>query len=224
MAKEEEKDAGAAWAPDTSGGDTGAEGSTWAPDTSGGDAAGDATWKADGEGETSAPAEPEGPKQLSYEAYLAEQAKKKLDLGGTPEARKPNEGSSKKFKEGKQLKRSEEEDAFIAGTGPKTKRERQQKDKNTLDLEGQIYKAPDTEGGRGGRGRGRGRGSRGGDSFPPRGRGDSPRGRGDSPRSRGEGRGRGRGGERGDYRGGRGSRGQSGPNVDDQTAFPSLGA
>lgn len=203
IAKEDEKDTGAAWAPDTTG--EGAEGTAWAPDTTGGDA--------DGEGEAAASGEPEAPKQVSYEAYLAEQAKKKLDLGSNLEARKPNEGSSKKFKEGKELKRGEDEEAFFTGSGPKTKRERQQKDKNMLDLEGQIYKAPDTDGGRGGRGRGRGRGSRGGDGFPPRGRGESGRGGGRS-----------RGGERGDYRGGRGGRGQSGPNVDDQKAFPSLGS
>ena len=151
-----------------------------------------------------APAEPEAPKQVTLDAYLAEQANKKMSLASSLEPRKPNEGSTKKFKEGKEFKRSEQEESFIPGAGPKTKRERQQKEKHKVDLEGQFYAPPEVDGGRGGRGRGR---SRGGASFPARGRG--------------EGRGRGRS-DRGEFRGGRG-RGPASPNVDDQTAFPSLG-
>ena len=162
-----------------------------------------------------APAEPEAPKQLTLDAYLAEQANKKMSLAASNlELRKPNEGSTKKFKEGKEFKRSEQEESFIPGSGPKTKRERQQKEKHKVDLEGQFYAPPEVDGGRGGRGRGRSRaggsggGGGGGTSFPSRGRG--------------EGRGRGRS-DRGEFRGGRG-RGPASPNVDDQTAFPSLGA
>jgi len=156
-------------------------------------------------GDAEASAEPEAPKQLTLDAYLAEQASKKMNLASNLEPRKPNEGSTKKFKEGKAFKRSEEEETFFAGAGPKAKRERQQKEKQKVDLEGQFYAPPEVDGGRGGRGRGRGRG---GPGYTPRGRGDS--------------RGRGRG-DRGEYRGGRG-RGPTSPNVDDQTAFPSLGA
>lgn len=151
-----------------------------------------------------APAEPDAPKQLTLDAYLAEQANKKMSLAAGLELRKPNEGSTKKFKEGKEFKRSEQEENFISGSGPKAKRERQQKEKHKVDLEGQFYAPPEVDGGRGGRGRGR---SRGGPSFPARGRG--------------EGRSRGRS-DRGEFRGGRG-RGPVSPNVDDQTAFPSLG-
>jgi len=152
-----------------------------------------------------APTEPEAPKQVTLDAYLAEQANKKMNLATNLELRKPNEGSTKKFKEGKEFKRSEQEQNFIPGAGPKAKRERQQKEKHKVDLEGQFYAPPEVDGGRGGRGRGR---SRGGSGFPTR--------------SRGEGRGRARS-DRGEFRGGRG-RGPAGPNVDDQTAFPSLGA
>jgi len=198
------------------------EGGGEAPAADEGAAADDSEAKPDGEGDG---AEPEGPKQVSYETYLAEQARKKLDLGGGLAARKPNEGSTQAF-EGKEFKRTEAEETFFAGAGPKARRERAPKDKLKVDLEGQFYRPPETDAGRGGRGgrggRPRARDDARGGSFAPRGRGDgAPRG------GRGEGAprgGRGRGGDgRGDHRGSRG-RGPSGPNVDDQTAFPSLGA
>lgn len=178
--------------------------------------------KEDAEAEA-AEAEPED-NSKSYTAYLAELAEKKLKLG-EQNLRKPNEGSSKNFPEGTQVTRQEED--FFAGSGGKAKRERQRKEKVHVELDGdRMLAPPPREGGsrggrgdrgdRGGRGRGEGRGS-----F----RGAEGRGRG-GDRGRGEGRGgRGRGEGRGDARprGGRGNA-QSGPNVADSSAFPSLGA
>lgn len=146
---------------------------------------------------------------------MAEQAeKRKEQIGGALQPRKPNEGntSSKKFPEGKALAR-DEEDNFIAGTGGKTKRDRARKEKNLVELDdARLRDQPREErsrSGRGGRG-GSGRGDYGGD------RGGRGRGRG------------GRGGHEGEYRGrgGRGGRGGSGysPNVSDKNAFPSLGS
>ena len=157
----------------------------------------------------------------SYAEYLAEQAEKKLKLGGgVPEARKPNEGSKqeKKWAEAKPLNKDDEEDSYIAGKGEKAKRERQRKEKTKLDVDMRFVE-PNTGGrgggerGRGGRGRGEGRGDfRGGD------RGRGGRGRGDGYRGRGD------GDFRGGYRGGRGGRDTSSAvNVSDTNAFPSLG-
>jgi len=145
----------------------------------------------------------------SYSEYLAELAEKKLQVGGAPPARKPNEGSKqdKKWAKAKELKKDEEEEAYITGAGGKAKRERQRKERAILEID-QRYVEPsrgNREGGRGGRGRGEGRGDyRGGD-----------RGRG----------GRGRGEGRGEFRGGRvGPRGGGTQvNVEDTDAFPSLG-
>ena len=176
--------------------------------------AGDAT-----EAAAAQPAVEEEPEDnsKSYAEYLAEQAEKKLKLGGgVPEARKANEGSKqdKKWAEAKALNKEDEED-FIAGKGEKAKRERQRKEKQTLDVD-LRYVEPSTGGrgggdrGRGGRGRGEGRGDfRGGGD---RGRGGRGRG-GDGYRGRGE----------GGYRGGGGGRGGSAVNVSDKNAFPSLG-
>lgn len=151
-------------------------------------------------------AEPEE-KTMSYSAYLAEQAEKKLSLAAS-NVRKANEGSSKKFPEGTAISRDEEEE-FISGTGGKAKRTRERKEKAYVELDGDrmLQQAP-RENFRGGRGRGRGEG-----------RGEY-RGRG----GRGRGEGRGDGG-RGEHRG-RGGRGgaQSGPNLADSSAFPSLGS
>jgi len=163
---------------------------------------------ADGEvaGEDAPEPEPED-KTKSYAAYLAEQAEKKLALGGNLEARRPNEGGSKKFPGGKPLSKDEEEVEYFPGQGGKAKRARERKEKTMVELDdARLHGAPDA--GFGGRGRGgRGRGGRG--EF------------------RGEGRGRGGGRGRGEFRGGRGGRGGQGssaPRVDDQSAFPSLGA
>lgn len=156
----------------------------------------------EGTGEEAGEEEPED-KSKSFAAYLAEQAEKKLSLAAQ-NLRKPNEGTSAKFPEGKPLTRDEEEDVFIAGSGGKAKRERQRKEKEVVELDdSRLHSAPrDTFGGRGGRG-GRGRGE-----F----RGGEGRGRG-GQRGRGEARGR----------GGRGGP-SSGPNLTDPKAFPSLGA
>jgi plasminogen activator inhibitor 1 RNA-binding protein len=151
--------------------------------------------------EPEATPEPED-KTKSYTAYLAELAEKKLSLGAS-NVRKANEGSSKKFPEGTALARDEEDD-FIAGSGGKNKRTRERKEKAFVELDGdRMLSPPQREGGfRGGRGRGRG-------EFRGEGRGRGGRGRGEG---------------RGEYRGGRGGRGgQSGPNISDASAFPSLG-
>ena len=70
----------------------------------------------------------------SYEQYLAEQLEKKAALGGSTEVRKPNEGASKKFPEGKASARSEEEN-FIAPSAGKAKKQKERKDKNLLDID-----------------------------------------------------------------------------------------
>jgi len=181
-----------------------------------------------------APAEPED-NSKSYATYLAELAEKKLGLGGLLTARQANEGSTKQHPEGKALDRDTDNVDYFAGSGPKAGRVRERKEKSTLALDHDIQ-AREREregGGRGGRGgRGGFRGDREG-GF----RGDREGGfRGDREGGRGRGEGRGRGGRgrgegRGDFRGGenrgRGGRGgssQSGPNVTDESAFPSLGA
>lgn len=224
FSSEHEKQAAHGW-----GGQTGGE--EWADEKAGETIAKDEE-KAEGfvpEADEAAPAGEEGfkpeatgedaeaeaeDKTKSYAAYLAEQAERNLNLGA-PEARRPNEGGSKKFPEGKAITREEEEDAYIAGTGGKSKRERQRKEKTLVELDdSRLHKEPrdSFRGGRGGRGRGEGgfRGERG---------------------ERGESRGRGgRGGRGGENRGGeyRGRGGRSGssitPNVSDTSAFPSLGS
>ncbi len=162
-----------------------------------------------GDAQPAAEPEPED-NSRSYADYLAEQAEKKLKLGSAPlQARKPNEGSKqdKKWAQAKPLSKEEEED-FIAGKAEKAKREKQRKEKNTLDVD--FRYAEPARGGERGRGRGRG-----GD------RGRGGRGRGEF---RGEFRGRGdsfRGGAGG--AGGRGGRDGGSVNVSDENAFPSLG-
>lgn len=185
----------------------------WAPDTSAGDPAFSNGPGGAGEavGEDAVP-EPEE-KTKSYDEYLAEQAEKRLALGGDAlKPRKANEGSKQKFPTGTEVKREAED--FFAGAEEKAKRERQQKEKNRLNLDGQYY-APAESGDR--RGGGRGRGGRG--------RGE---GRGEFRGDRG-GRGGGRG--RGEFRGGRGGSGPRGGaggggavNTSDQSAFPALGS
>ncbi len=144
----------------------------------------------------------------SYADYLAEQAEKKLKLGGgVPEARKPNEGSKQK-KEWENAKpvSKDGEDEYMAGRGGKAKREKQRKEKERVDVDIR-YVEPNT-GGRGGgeRGRGRGRGDRGDFRGRGRGRGGDSRGRGD-----------------GGFRGSRGGLDSGNtPNVGDENAFPTL--
>lgn len=162
-------------------------------------------------GEDAAEAEPEE-KTKSYDEYLKELAEKKLALSGeAPSIRKANEGSKTKFPEGQAVNR-EHEDFFIGGGG-KTKKTKEIKEKERINLDGQYYAAPDAGdrggrgGSRGGRGRGEGRGS-----FRGEGRGRGGRGRGD------------RGDFRGAPRGDRAPRGGSAFNANDSSAFPALGA
>jgi plasminogen activator inhibitor 1 RNA-binding protein len=154
----------------------------------------------------------------SYTDYLAEQAEKRAAIGGDLAIRKANEGSKQQFPEGKAVNRNTED--YFAGSGGKQSRQKENKSKNLLTMDGQYYAPPaeDRRGGReGGRGgRGRGEGGRGGR--------EGGRGRGDGYRGRGEGRGRGapRGGAP------RGDANSNGPrggqiNVTDESAFPSLG-
>lgn len=178
----------------------------WAPDTSGGDPAFSNGPGGAGEavGEDAA-AEPEE-KTKSYDEYLAEQAEKRLALGsGNLNTRKANEGSKQKFPTGTEVKREAED--FFVGAEEKARKEKQQKDKNRLQLEGQYYAAADSGDRRGG---GRGRGGRG----RGEGRGEF---RGDRGGRGGRGRGEFRGGARGGPRGG-------GPNTNDSAAFPALGS
>lgn len=237
LAKEDEKNEDAGPTQPTDG-----EGFT--PDTgAGGDAE---VWGAPAENGAAAAEEKEPEPEdnsKSYEAYLAELAEKKLALGSKLEIRKPNEGSNANFPEGQAFSRDPEEADYMKGEAQKKARERQKKEKNLLEIDGDLMRPqePRSEGGRGGRGRGRGGfrgdregGYRGDREGGFRGRGDregGPRGEGGF---RGDGRGRGRGRGRGDgeFRGSRGGPrggprgGAQGANlaVDDQTAFPSLGA
>lgn len=172
--------------------------------------------------------EPEEEKTKSYDEYLAEQAEKRLALGGESlKTRKANEGSKQKFPTGTEVKR--ENTDFFAGAEAKERKEKVQKDKNRLNLDGQYY-APADSGDRGGRGRGRGGRGRGDGFRGDRGGGDrgdrSDRGefRGDRERGGRGGRGRGEG-----FRGGRGGpKGAAGGggsvNTSDQSAFPALGS
>lgn len=174
----------------------------------------------------------------SYADYLAEQAEKKLKLESEPlQIRKPNEGSKqdKKWAKAKPISKDGQEEDFIAAKGEKARRERQRKEKTTLDVD--LRYIEPSSGGRGERGDrgdrgergGRGRGSRGDFRGGERGRGG--RGRGDGYRGgRGDGgyrggrgggdRGGGGGGD-GGYRGGRAD--SSSVDVEDKNAFPSLG-
>ena len=206
IAKADTKDPAAAAGPDAP---TDADGN--ALPTAGGE---------DGAGASAPEPEPED-NSKSYAEYLAEQASKKLSMGGTLEARKPNEGSKpdKKWAGAKAISREGEEDTYMAPKEKKAARERERKEKQVVDIDHRFVEAP-----RGGGERGRGRGGRG-DGF--RGRGE---GRGDGFRGRGDGRGRGGRGGGGEFRGGRGGGGGRGGrggdqvNLADTSAFPSLGS
>ncbi|KAI0441734.1 hypothetical protein F4803DRAFT_408224 [Xylaria telfairii] len=169
------------------------------------------------------PAEPED-KHVSYNDYLAQQAEKKLALGDNLEIRKPNEGSKvdKKWANAKALSKDESDD-FISATGGKTKRERERKAKQLVEIDNRFVEPERPRGGRGGRGGP----TRGGARGDGRGRGEG-RGRGGSRGDfRGD-RGGDRGGNRGDFRGDRGGRPagreNASINTSDESAFPSLGA
>ena len=168
-------------------------------------------------------------KSKSYEAYMAEQAEKRMNLGSSLEARKANEGSKvdKKWAGAKALNKDDEEDSYIAARGGKAVRQRERKEKQTLEIDHRFQETPRGE--RGGRGRGRGGEFRGGDRGDRGDRGN--RGdRGDRGGRGGRGRGDFRGEHRGEYRGGRGGVGRGGAgrgdnvNIADENAFPSLGA
>lgn len=183
------------------------------PDTDGHDPAFSSGPDAPTTAEDVAAAEPEE-KTKSYDEYLAEQAEKRLALSGgnSQEIRKANEGSKQKFPEGTAFSRNPEEENFIAGSGGKNRKQKEIKQKDMLNLEGNYYAPPEQE--RSGRG---GRGGRGGFRGERGGRG-------------GERGGRGRGGPRGEHRGARGGdrgaapRGGSNVNALDESAFPTLGS
>lgn len=168
------------------------------------------------------PAEPED-KSVSYSDYLAQQAEKKLALGGH-KVREANEGSKldKKWAGAKALENEEEE--YVTGGSGKKQRERERKVKQTIDFDPRFVESERPRGGarggaRGGRGDRGDRGDRGGD------RGD--RGDRGTRGDRGDRGGRGgRGGERGARGGARGGS-STGPaaniNTKDESAFPSLG-
>lgn len=214
IAKAEEKDEGAAggWNASAAPGDDWNSGAAAVSTEAAPTADADGTAPAEGTTPANAPAEPVAEPEpednsRSYADYLAEQAEKKLKLGGgVPEARKPNEGSKdKKYDNAKPVAKDEQED-FFSGKSEKAKRERQRKEKNVLDIDIK-YVEPQTGRGGGDRGgRGRGRGDRGDFRGRGRGRGDGFKPRTDSG-----------------FRGGRG-RGDGGSvNVKDENAFPSLG-
>ena len=148
----------------------------------------------------------------SYDDYLAEQLEKRATLGTVLEARKPNEGSKgdKQWANAKALNKDDEEDSYIKGGSQKSGRQRERKEKQTLEIDHRFQEQ--SRGERGGRGRGRGE-FRGGE------RGRGGRGRGEF---RGEYRG-GRGGERGGERGGRGGSNENAISKD-LANFPELGA
>jgi plasminogen activator inhibitor 1 RNA-binding protein len=182
--------------------------------------------KAD-DAEAGEPAEPE-PKQVTLDDFLAQRAEKKLGLE-TLQIRKANEGTKvdKSWASAKPIEKDEDDD-FISASAVKSKRERERKVKQTIELDN-TYHEPS-------------RPTRGGPrNFAPRGdregfRGDREGYRGDRE-NRGEGfrggRGGNRGGERGNNRPRGGARDGAPPrareaapaiNTADEQAFPSLGS
>ncbi|KAJ5439529.1 uncharacterized protein N7458_010527 [Penicillium daleae] len=216
-----------------------------------GNESGEKTWDDERVGETIAKAdetEPQTPaeeveeadKSKSYNDYLAEKAAKD-SLAAKP-VRAANEGvkEDKKWANAKELKH-EEAETYIQGASEKTKREKQRKEKNFIDVDMRFVEQPRpapsaARGGRGGRGGDRAprgdRPARGGDR-PARG-GDRPARGGDRPARGGDRPARGgdrpaHGGPRGGApsvapRGGRGGARApaAGPTVDEKN-FPSLG-
>lgn len=153
-------------------------------------------------------------KQITLEAYLAEQAEKKAALNAAQAVRKANEGDDKKWAGAKPLAKQDDED-FIPSSGGKKQRERVTKQKNTLEYDGrwQESNTTTTERPRGG---GRG-GARGG---AERGERRGPRGGG----ARGAPRGGPNAAPRGAPQAGpRGGRGAAPINPNDASAFPALG-
>lgn len=116
-------------------------------------------------GEEQQPAE----KTKSYAEYLAEQAAARREDLGVKAARAPNEGvKDSKWENAKAYKRDEVDEAYIPGQTEKTKREKQRKEKNYLEVDMRFVEPPRSRGGgRGGRGRGRGDYGRGGNRNAP---------------------------------------------------------
>ncbi|RGB34839.1 hypothetical protein C1646_668176 [Rhizophagus diaphanus] len=142
--------------------------------------------------------------QKTLDEYFAEKAQKLLDIT-LPEARKPNEGvDDSQWKDAVPLEKDEEDDFLFTGK-EQSYRLKNKKNKSKTIVE--ITQTFDKHGGGPTRGRGRGRGSRGG------GRGDG-RDRRENNYD-----------DRDNRRRGGGGGGRSGVvNLDDQSAFPSLGA
>lgn len=154
-------------------------------------------------GEGDAPAEEEE-KQMSLEEYEAMLAEKRAALNTQREAAKIDDAQLSGLKA---FEKPEEEDIFGSVAGGKTKavREKERKERETIDVGFRIQSADEVRGGRsGGRGGDRRGGGRGGDRRGSRG---------------GGGAGAARGNQRGGGRGGRGAN----INVNDTSAFPTLG-
>lgn len=139
---------------------------------------------------------------ISYADYLVQQAEKRAAMQAAP-TRKANEGTKEdeKWANASQLKKEQEE--FIAGGGTKSKRARERKPKEVIEIDQRFVEQPSREGGRGGARGGRGGGVRGG----ARGGRGAPRG----------------GAPRGGAAAG-GSQKAAPINPADPNAFPSLGA
>ncbi|OBT44735.1 hypothetical protein VE00_05253 [Pseudogymnoascus sp. WSF 3629] len=170
------------------------------------------------------PEEEEQDNSVSYADYLIAQAEKaSLSASAT---RKANEGTKedKKWASASELKKTDDEEAFIAAAATKAKRARERKQKEIVEIDQRFVEQPSRDSGRGGRGRGDGP-RRGGDRGE-RGNFRGERGAFRGPRGDGAPRG-GRGGPRGGAprTGGGAPRGGAAPiNTEDQKAFPSLGA
>lgn len=182
-------------------------------DAAGADPADPNAVTADADAEAAAAAEEEE-KTKTYDEYLAELAARQANLGPPAAVRRPNEGTreDKKWATAKPLEKEAGEDYFAGDAKDKT-RTRERKTKNLLDIEPRFVEPnQQRRGGGGERGRGgRGRGDRGrGDGAPRGNRGDRGGDRND------------RGPPRNAYQGGRPAGGNV--NVQDESAFPALGA
>jgi len=153
-------------------------------------------------GSTPAPPEPEE-NHKTLDEYLSEKAQKSIDIS-LPEARKPNEGvDDSQWKDAVPLEKDDDDDFLFTGK-EQSYRLKNKKNKSKTFVE--ITQTFERPGGGSTRGRGRGRGGRGG------GRGDG-RDRRDNNYE-----------DRDNRRRGGGGGGRSVVNLDDQSAFPSLGA
>ena len=122
-------------------------------------------WGGDEKADPPAPEEPEE-KIKTYDDFLAEKAAKQAALGALPAARLPNEGSRGSATP---LKKGEdEEEVLFAGKEAKSKREKERKQKQLVEIDQRFQEIP--RGGRGDRsGRSRGSGDRGDRRGGPRG-------------------------------------------------------